>query len=157
MSNTPEDRLSGLGLVLPPAPDPLARYRPARLVDRILYLSGQIPRRSDGSFITGCLGSDTTVEEGYDAARNVALQLLSVAKSVLGDLSRIEMVVKVTGMVNATPDFLDHARVVNGCSDLLIEILGESVGSHTRSAVGMGSLPFGASVEIEAIFAVKGN
>lgn len=155
MSNSPEDRLNNLGLVLPSAPDPLARYRPARLVDRTLYLSGQIPRRADGSLITGRLGGDVTVAEGYDAARNVALQLLSVAKSVLGDLSRIDMVVKVTGMVNATPDFLEHAHVINGCSDLLIEVLGESVGSHARSAVGMGSLPFGATVEIEAILAVK--
>lgn len=151
---TPEQKLSSLGLVLPAAPAPLAQYRPARLVGNILYLSGQIPRNPDGSFILGRLGRDVTVEEGYQAARNVGLQLLSVVRAMIGDLSRIEAVAKVTGMVNADPDFLDHAQVINGCSDLLIEVLGEA-GYHARSAVGMGSLPFGVVVEIEAIIAVN--
>jgi enamine deaminase RidA (YjgF/YER057c/UK114 family) len=104
--------------------------------------------------ILGRLGHDTSVEDGYNAARNVGLQLLSVAKSAIGELSRIEAVAKVTGMVNAEPDFHDHAKVINGCSELLIEVLGEA-GYHARSAVGMGSLPFGVSVEIEAIFHIK--
>ena len=151
---TPEQKLSSLGLVLPAAPAPLAQYRPARLVGNILYLSGQISRNPDGSFILGRLGRDVTVEEGYQAARNVGLQLLSVVRAMIGDLSRIEAVAKVTGMVNADPDFLDHAQVINGCSDLLIEVLGEA-GYHARSAVGMGSLPFGVVVEIEAIIAVN--
>ena len=151
---TPEQKLSSLGLVLPAAPAPLAQYRPARLVGNILYLSGQIPRNPDGSVILGRLGRDVTVEEGYQAARNVGLQLLSVVRAMIGDLSRIEAVAKVTGMVNAEPDFLDHAQVINGCSDLLIEVLGEA-GYHARSAVGMGSLPFGVVVEIEAIIAVN--
>ncbi|MET3616361.1 enamine deaminase RidA (YjgF/YER057c/UK114 family) [Rhizobium aquaticum] len=154
MTTTPEQKLLSLGLVLPPAPMPLAQYRPARLVGNTLYLSGQIPRNQDGSFVLGRLGKDTSVDEGYAAARNVGLQLLSVAKSMLGDLSRIDAVAKVTGMVNAEPDFLDHAKVVNGCSDLLIDVLGDT-GYHARSAVGMGSLPFGVVVEIEAIIAVK--
>lgn len=151
---TPEQKLEALGLVLPPAPDPLAVYRPVRKVGNTLYLSGQIPRNSDGTFVTGRLGDDATIEQGYAAARNVGLQLLSVVKSVVGDLSQVEAVAKVTGMVNATPDFIDHAKVVNGCSELFIEVLGEA-GYHARAAVGMGSLPLGVMVEIEAIVIVK--
>ncbi|KJS42989.1 MAG: endoribonuclease L-PSP [Roseovarius sp. BRH_c41] len=151
---TPEQKLEALGLTLPQAPDPLAVYRPVRKIGNTLYLSGQIPRNPDGTFITGRLGDDATVEQGYAAARNVGLQLLSVVKSVAGDLSAVEAVAKVTGMVNATPDFIDHAKVVNGCSELFIEVLGEA-GYHARAAVGMGSLPLGVMVEIEAIFIVK--
>ncbi|WP_417792799.1 RidA family protein [Terasakiella pusilla] len=154
MTITPEEKLASLGLVLPTAPTPLAQYRPARLVGNTLYLSGQIPRNPDGSFILGRLGRDISIEEGYEAARNVGLQLLSVIKSVVGELSRVEAIAKVNGMVNAEPDFLDHAKVINGCSDILVEILGEA-GYHARSAVGMGSLPLGVAVEIEAIVAVK--
>ena len=151
---TPEQRLSSLNIVLPPAPVPAGQYRPARIVGNMLYLSGQGPRDATGSFLTGRLGADISVEEGYAAARNAGLQLLSAAKAALGELSRIEAVVKVFGMVNAEPDFVDHARVINGCSDLLIEIFGDA-GSHTRSVTGMGSLPLGMIVEIEAIFALK--
>ena len=154
MTMTPEEKLTSLGLVLPTAPTPLAQYRPARLIGNTLYLSGQIPRNPDGSFILGRLGRDISIEEGYEAARNVGLQLLSVIKSVVGELSRVEAIAKVNGMVNAEPDFLDHAKVINGCSDILVEILGEA-GYHARSAVGMGSLPLGVAVEIEAIVAVK--
>lgn len=150
---TPEQKLASMGLTLPAAPDPLAVYRPARLAGNTLYLSGQIPRNPDGSFILGRLGRDASVEDGYEAARNVGLQLLSVVKSVVGELSRVEAVAKVTGMVNAEPDFTDHAQVINGCSELLVEALGEA-GYHARSAVGMGSLPFGVMVEIEAIVIV---
>lgn len=154
MTMTPEQKLVSLGLTLPAAPSPLAVYRPARLVGNTLYLSGQIPRNSDGSFILGKLGGDASVADGYEAARNVGLQLLAVVKATLGELSRVKAVAKVTGMVNATPDFTDHARVINGCSELLGEVLGEE-GHHARSAVGMGSLPFGVMVEIEAIVIVK--
>ena len=151
---TPEQKISALGLCLPPSPTPLAAYLPARLIRDTLYLSGQIPRMPDGSLVTGRLGRDVSVDEGYQAARNVGLQLLSVAKTMIDDLSRIEAVAKLTGMVNTTPDFMEHASVINGCSELLIEVLGDA-GYHARSAVGMGSLPFGAVVEIEAIFIVK--
>ena len=151
---TPEQKLASLGLTLPAAPQPLGVYRPSRLVEKTLYLSGQIPRRSDGSLILGRLGRDASVADGYEAARNVALQLLSVVKSVVGELSRVEAVAKVTGMVNAEADFTDHAKVINGCSELLVEVLGEA-GYHARSAVGMGSLPFGVMVEIEAIVIVR--
>lgn len=151
---TPEQKLEALGLTLPKAPDPLAVYRPVRKIGNTLYLSGQIPRNPDGTFITGRLGDDATIEQGYAAARNVGLQLLSVVKSVVGDLSTVEAVAKVTGMVNATPDFVDHAKVINGCSELFVEVLGEA-GYHARAAVGMGSLPLGVMVEIEAIVIVK--
>lgn len=151
---TPEQKLESLGLTLPKAPDPLAVYRPVRKIGNTLYLSGQIPRNPDGTFITGRLGEDATIEQGYAAARNVGLQLLSVVKSVVGDLSAVEAVAKVTGMVNATPDFIDHAKVINGCSELFVEVLGEA-GYHARAAVGMGSLPLGVMVEIEAIVIVK--
>lgn len=154
MTMTPEEKLASLGLVLPTAPAPLAQYRPARLIGNTLYLSGQIPRNPDGTFILGRLGRDISIEEGYEAARNVGLQLLSVIKSVVGELSRVEAIAKVSGMVNAESDFLDHAKVINGCSDILIEVLGEA-GYHARSAVGMGSLPLGVAVEIEAIVSVK--
>ncbi|MBN9221259.1 MAG: RidA family protein [Mesorhizobium sp.] len=151
---SPEQKLSSLNLTLPPPPDPIAQYRPARLIGTTLYLSGHGPKNPDGSFITGRLGQTASVEEGYAAARNIGLHLLSVAKSVVGDLSRIEAVAKVFGMVNAEPDFTDHAWVVDGCSDLLVEILGDA-GYHARSAVGMGSLPFGMMVEIEAILSIR--
>lgn len=151
---TPEQKLEALGLTLLKAPDPLAVYRPVRKIGNTLYLSGQIPRNPDGTFITGRLGDDATIEQGYAAARNVGLQLLSVVKSVVGDLSTVEAVAKVTGMVNATPDFIDHAKVINGCSELLVEVLGEA-GYHARAAIGMGSLPLGVMVEIEAIVIVK--
>ena len=154
MAMTPEQKLASLGLSLPATPDPLALYRPVRQVGNTLYLSGQIPRNPDGSFILGRLGRDASVEDGYEAARNVGLQLLSVVKAVVGELSRVEAVAKVTGMVNAEPDFTDHAKVINGCSELFVEALGEA-GYHARSAVGMGSLPFGVMVEIEAIVITK--
>ncbi|MDI4637394.1 MULTISPECIES: RidA family protein [Halomonadaceae] len=150
---TPEQTLDSLGLVLPAAPEPLAQYRPVKRVGDMLYLSGQVPRNADGTLVTGRMGQDTSIDDGYAAARNVGLQLLAVAKSAVDDLSRIE-IAKVTGMVNADPDFRDHAKVINGCSDLFTEVLGEA-GFHARSAVGMGSLPLGVVVEIEAIIAIR--
>ncbi|WP_110674210.1 MULTISPECIES: RidA family protein [Salinicola] len=150
---TPEQKLDSLGLVLPAAPEPLAQYRPVKQVGDMLYLSGQVPRNADGTLVTGRMGQDTSIDDGYAAARNVGLQLLAVAKSVVDDLARIE-IVKVTGMVNADPNFRDHAKVINGCSDLFTEVLGEA-GFHARSAVGMGSLPLGVVVEIEAIIAIR--
>jgi len=151
---TPEQKLSSLNINLPPAPPPAGQYRPARLIGNLLYLSGQGPRDADGSFLAGKLGHDISVAEGYAAALNAGLQLLSATKAVLGDLARVEAVVKVFGMVNAEPGFVDHAQVVNGCSDLLIQVFGNA-GCHTRSVAGMNSLPFGMIVEIDAIFAVK--
>jgi enamine deaminase RidA (YjgF/YER057c/UK114 family) len=151
---TPEQRLAALGLELPPVPKPVANYVPFRFAGDLLYLSGQGPKREDGTIRAGRLGKDMSIGEAYAEARLTGLQLLAVAKSALGELSRIEAVVKLLGMVNAEPDFGDHPKVINGCSDLLVEILGEA-GRHARSAVGMGSLPNRMAVEIEAILLVK--
>ena len=151
---TPEEKLASLGLTLPVAPTPVANYVPYRWAGNLLYLSGQGPRRTDGTYKAGRLGRDMTIEEGYQEARLTTLNMLAVAKAALGDLSRIEAVVKLLGMVNAEPDFGDHPKVINGCSDLLVEVLGEA-GRHARSAVGMGSLPNRMAVEIEAILLVR--
>jgi enamine deaminase RidA (YjgF/YER057c/UK114 family) len=151
---TPEQRLAALGLTLPAVPAPVANYVPYRLAGNLLFLSGQGPKLPDGSFQAGRLGKDASVEDGYRASRTVGLQLLAVAKSAVGELSRVEAVVKLLGMVNAEPDFGDHPEVINGCSDLMVEVLGDA-GRHARSAVGMGSLPSRIIVEIEAILMVK--
>jgi enamine deaminase RidA (YjgF/YER057c/UK114 family) len=154
-SMTPEQRLAALGITLPPVPVPVANYVPFRFAGNLLYLSGQGPKRPDGTYRAGRLGRDISIEDAYQEARLTGLQLLAVAKAALGDLSRIEATIKLLGMVNAEPDFSDHPKVINGCSDLFVEILGEA-GRHARSAVGMGSLPNRMAVEIEAIFLVKG-
>jgi enamine deaminase RidA (YjgF/YER057c/UK114 family) len=151
---TPEEKLMSLGLVLPETPVPVANYVPYRWAGNLLYLSGQGPKRPDGTYRPGRLGWDATIEEAYDDARLTGLNLLAVAKTALGELSRIEAVVKLLGMVNAEPDFSDHPKVINGCSDLLVEVLGEA-GRHARSAIGMGSLPNRMTVEIEAILLVR--
>lgn len=153
---TPEERLDRLGIVLPKPPVPVATYVPWRFAGPFLYLSGQGPKLPDGSYSTGRLGRDTDVAKGYADARTTGLQLLATAKAALGDLSRIEAVVKLLGMVNAEPDFGDHPKVINGCSDLFVEILGDA-GKHARSAIGMGSLPNRMTVEIEAILLIRQN
>lgn len=150
---TPEEKLAQLGLALPPVPVPVANYVPYRLVGEFLYLSGQGPKRPDGTYRAGRLGRDATIEEGYADARLAGLQLLAVAKAALGNLSRVKAVVKLLGMVNAEPNFADHPKVINGCSDLFVEVFGER-GKHARSAVGMGSLPNGMSLEIEGIMRI---
>jgi enamine deaminase RidA (YjgF/YER057c/UK114 family) len=152
---TPEQRLEALGLTLPPVPTPVANYVPYRFAGNLLYLSGQGPKRPDGSYRVGRLGRDISVEEAYQEARLTGLGLLAAAKAALGSLERIEAVLKLLGMVNAEPDFADHPKVINGCSDLLVDVLGEA-GRHARSAVGMGSLPNRMAVEIEAILLVRG-
>jgi enamine deaminase RidA (YjgF/YER057c/UK114 family) len=151
---TPEEKLASLGLTLPAVPTPVANYVPYRWAGNLLYLSGQGPRNADGSLCIGRLGRNLTVEEGYRHARLTGLSLLAAAKAATGELSRIEAVIKLLGMVNAEPDFGDQPKVINGCSDLFVEVLGEA-GRHARSAVGMGSLPGGMSVEVEAILLIK--
>lgn len=151
---TPEQRLEQLGIVLPPVPVPVANYVPFRFAGSLLYLSGQGPKKPDGTYRQGRLGKDISIEDAYQEARLTGLQLLATAKAALGELSRIEATIKLLGMVNAEPDFADHPKVINGCSDLFVEVLGEA-GRHARSAVGMGSLPNRMAVEIEAIFLVK--
>ena len=152
---TPYDRLKELGLELPTPATPMANYVPFVLVNGFLYLSGQGPRRADGSMCTGKVGSDVSVAEAYAHAQLTGLNLLAVAHLALGDLARVRHVVKVLGMVNAIPTFGEHPKVINGCSDLLVNVLGDA-GRHARSAVGMGSLPGNISVEIEAILQVDG-
>jgi enamine deaminase RidA (YjgF/YER057c/UK114 family) len=151
---TPEERLKELGLTLPEASTPVANYVPYRWAGNLLYLSGQGPKRPDGTYRVGRLGKNASVEDGYAEARLTGLQLLAVARSAIGELSRIESVIKLLGMVNAEPEFTDHPKVINGCSDLLVDVLGEA-GRHARSAVGMGSLPNGMMVEIEAILQIR--
>lgn len=150
---TPEERLKRLGLELPPATAPIANFLPWRRVGQMLYLSGQGPRDTAGGFRVGTVGRDCTVDRAYDDARQVALQMLATMRQALGLLDHVEAIVKIFGMVNATPDFTDHPKVLNGCSDLLVEVMGER-GRHARSAVGMGSLPHRMTVEIEAIVQV---
>jgi enamine deaminase RidA (YjgF/YER057c/UK114 family) len=120
----------------------------------LLYLSGQGPRDEAGKISVGRLGRDCSVERGYADARRVGLQLLSTIRAAIGSLDHVEAVIKLLGMVNAEPDFGDQPKVINGCSDLLIEVLGER-GKHARSAVGMGSLPNAMTLEIEAIILIK--
>jgi enamine deaminase RidA (YjgF/YER057c/UK114 family) len=151
---TPEEKLTALGLTLPQAPVPVANYVPYRWAGNLLYLSGQGPKRSDGTYRPGRLGRDISIEEAYEEARLTGLNLLAIAKSALGELNRIEAVVKLLGMVNAEADFSDHPKVIDGCSDLLVDVLGDA-GRHARSAVGMGSLPNQMAVEIEAILLVR--
>jgi enamine deaminase RidA (YjgF/YER057c/UK114 family) len=149
-----EDRLKQLGIVLPKVPTPVANYVPYRLAGNLLFLSGQGPRDENGHNLTGKVGAEVTVEEAYKRARGIGLGLLATTRDALGSLDRVEAVLKVLGMVNAVPEFKDHPKVINGCSDLFVEVLGEA-GKHARSAVGMGSLPNQISVEIEAVLAVK--
>ena len=152
---TPYDRLTELGLELPKPATPVANYVPFVMVNGLLYLSGQGPRRADGSLCIGKVGSDVSVADAYQHAQLTGLNLLAVAHLALGDLARIRHVVKLLGMVNAIPTFGEHPKVINGCSDLLVNVLGDA-GRHARSAVGMGSLPGNISVEIEAILQVDG-
>jgi len=151
---TPEQRLEKLGLKLPEVPVPVANYVPWRFAGNLLYLSGQGPKQSDGTYKIGRLGRDMSIEDAYQEARLTGLNLLAVAKAATGDLSRIEAVVKLLGMVNAEPDFFDHPKVINGCSDLFVDVLGDA-GRHARSAVGMGSLPNRMAVEIEVILLIR--
>jgi len=151
---TPEEKLQSLGLSLPELPTPVANYVPFKLAGDMIYLSGQGPRKSDGTYYVGKVGRDVTVEEAYQHARLTGLGLLAAAKKAAGDLSRIE-VIKVFGMVNGVPEFANQPKVINGCSDLFVEVLGER-GRHARSAIGMGSLPNNMTVEIEAIMRLVG-
>ncbi|CAI2933816.1 RidA family protein [Aminobacter niigataensis] len=151
---TPYDRLAVLGLTLPPPPSPIATYIPFVREGDILYLSGQGPKQADGTLRTGKVGAEIGIEQAYDDARLTGLNLLSILHAATGDLSRVRRVIKLLGMVNATPDFSAHPKVINGCSDLLLEVFGER-GRHARSAVGFGSLPDNITVEIEAIVAIE--
>jgi len=145
-----EQRLSTLGLTLPSPPKPMGTYVPYRIAGNILYLSGVGPRRPDGSMITGKVGGDVGLDQAIEAARHCALNLLVNIQQAAGSLDRIDTVLKVLGMVNAVPTFGEHPKVIDGCTNLFVEVFGEN-GRPARSAVGMGSLPGNISVEIEAI------
>ncbi|QDV48025.1 RidA family protein [Gimesia fumaroli] len=149
-----EAKIQELKLELPEAPKPGGIYNPVVQVDNMLYVSGHGPVKLDGSMHTGRVGDDLTEEQGVEAARAVGLTMLATLKQYLGDLDRIERFVKVLGMVNAAPDFKRHPQVINGFSELLVEIFGEN-GRAARSAVGMGSLPGNIAVEVEAIVQIK--
>jgi len=149
---TPEEKLKSLGLVLPKVPTPVGNYVPFKIDGRTIYLSGQGPRRPDGTLVFGRVGEDVSVEQAYECARLVGLGLLAAAKLAAGDLGKVEAL-KLLGMVNAVPGFTEQPKVINGCSDLFVEILGDR-GRHARSAVGMGSLPGNIPVEIEVIMRI---
>jgi enamine deaminase RidA (YjgF/YER057c/UK114 family) len=149
---SPEQRLQKLKLKLPPAPKPMGVYRPFLIDGKYVYVSGHGPLTREGNLIKGRVGSDMDMENGKEAARMVGLSILSTLRTNLGTLNRIKRVVKVLGMVNATADFEKHPYVINGCSELFVEIFGEENGVGVRSAVGMGSLPDNIPVEIEALF-----
>ncbi|MEQ5869653.1 RidA family protein [Sagittula sp. NFXS13] len=153
MSNPIEDRLSALGLSLPDAPAPAANYVPFVRTGDTLYVSGQISM-ANGALVTGKVGADLSVDEGAAAARACALSLLAQVKAACdGDLSRLKRVVKLVGFVNSPAEFTDQPKVINGASDLMVEVLGDA-GRHARSAVSAASLPLGVAVEIEGIFEV---
>jgi enamine deaminase RidA (YjgF/YER057c/UK114 family) len=153
MTTSIDDRLKAFGLTLPAAPAPVANYVPAIQVGDLLFISGQISRTGEGKILAGKVGDAVDVAAGRDAAKVCALNILAQAKAALGSLDRIERIVKLTGFVNAVASFTDHPQVVNGASDLLVELLGDK-GRHTRSAVGVAGLPADSTVEIEAIIAV---
>ena len=147
-----EAKLAELKLTLPTVPTPIATYVPFKRDGNTIYLSGQGPRKPDGSYHLGKVGRDVTVEQAYEHAKIVGLGLLAAARMAAGSLDKVE-VVKVLGMVNGVPEFADQPKVINGCSDLFVAVLGDR-GRHARSAVGMGSLPNNMTVEIEAIMRV---
>jgi enamine deaminase RidA (YjgF/YER057c/UK114 family) len=145
-----EDRLKQLGYTLPPPPPPAGNYLPATCSGNLMWLAGVGSRLADGSRIAGKLGADLTTERGYEAARWCALNLLSRMKEELGDLDRVTRILKVVGMVNSAPDFTQQAQVVDGASDLFVDLFGDA-GRHSRSAPGMGALPGNTAVIVECV------
>ena len=150
-----EQRLQELGIKLPPSPKPVAVYVPAVRSGNMLYASGHGPRLADGKLIQGRVGSEITLEQGYEAARVVGLNMLSTVRGTLGSLDKVVRLVKVLGMVNCSPNFTKQPQVINGFSELMVQVFGEKNGKAARSAVGMASLPSNIAVEIEAIFEVQ--
>lgn len=149
-----EGKLAQLGLALPPPAPPAGNYVGAVLAGNLLFVSGHGPRCDDGSYITGKVGRDLTTEQAYEAAKVVMLNCLASIKREIGNLDRVKRIVKLLGMVNCTEDFIAHPQVINGASDLLVELYGEA-GRHARSAVGMQQLPMNIAVEVELIAAVE--
>ncbi|MFZ9387843.1 MAG: RidA family protein [Chitinophagaceae bacterium] len=150
----PEAKLKELQIDLTAAASPIATYVNAVRSGNLLFLAGKGPNLPGGGYMTGKVGKDLAVEQGYEAARLTAVSQLSVLKAELGDLKKVKRIVKVLGMVNCDPDFKDHPKVINGFSDLMVQVFGEK-GKHARSAVGMCSLPFNMAVEIELVVEVE--
>ena len=153
MSN--ETKVAELKLELPPAPKPVAVYKPLVIAGSIAYVSGHGPLKADKTLITGRVGADLDLAAGKAAARQTGLAILATLREQLGSLDRVKRVIKVLGMVNSTPNFGEHPAVINGCSELFAEVFGRDNGIGARSAVGMGSLPGNIAVEIEAIFEIE--
>ena len=149
-----KNRLAELGISLPAVPEPMGNYVHAVRTGNLLFLSGKGPKKAEGGVSTGKVGADVTLEQGYQDARSVGITLLAVMENELGSLDGVKQVVKVLGMVNSAPDFTDHPKVINGCSDLFVEVFGDK-GRHARSAVGMAALPGNITVEIEVIVEVE--
>jgi len=154
MAGAIETKLQELGLELPSAAAPAANYVPFQLSGQQLFISGQLPLISGGPEYKGKLGADVDVETAEQAAKACALNILAQAKAALGDLDRIQQVLRLGGFVNCTPDFTDHPEVINGASNFLVEVFGDK-GRHTRFAVGVASLPRGVAVEIDALLAIQ--
>ena len=150
----PEKKLKEMGIELPTPPTPVANYVPVVQTGNLVFLSGHGPLKDDGTMIVGRVGEDLSLDEGYQAARRVAIALLASLKAATGDLNRVVRVVKLLGMVNSTADFTDQPKVINGASDLLVDVFGDK-GKHARSAVGMNVLPGNIPVEIEMIIEIK--
>ena len=152
---TIEDNIKKLNINLPDAPDPVGSYVATKIVGKFLYISGQISINEKGEFIKGKIGQELNLEEGYEAAKRCALNIVSQAKKACSnDLSRIKSCVKLTGYVNSTDNFTDQPKIINGASDLISSVFGE-IGKHTRAAVSVNSLPLGVAVEVDAIFEIK--
>ncbi len=149
-----DKKLQELGITLMAPSKPVANYVKAVRTGNLLYLAGHGPTKTDGTYVTGKVGRELTIEQGYDAAKLTAIGLLSTLKAELGDLNRVKRILKVLGMVNCPDNFTDHPKVINGCSDLLVAVFGDK-GKHARSAVGMNSLPMNTSVEIEIIVEIE--
>ena len=153
---TIEDKLAEMGVTIPDPKPALGSYVPAVQTGSLVFVSGNLPIQADGSMLhSGKLGEDVSVEEGYAAAKQCAINCLSAAKGIIGDLNNVQQVVKLRVLVNSSPDFTDQPAVANGASDLLVELFGES-GKHARAAVGVVSLPLGVSVEAELVLEVSG-
>ncbi|MCB1488290.1 MAG: RidA family protein [Bauldia sp.] len=151
MTTEIEERLATLGIELPALGKPGANYVPFVITGNLVFVSGQVPMAPDGVKFVGKVGREYSLEEGQQAARLCAINVLGVLKAAVGDLDKINRIVKVVGFVNAVPDFTDVHKVINGASDLITDVLGDHVGKHSRSAIGMGTLPLGVAVEVEAI------
>ena len=149
----PESKLKELNITLPEPPKPVANYVNGVRTGNLIFLAGKGPRRADGTEITGKLGVDVSIEEGYEGARLTAINQLAVLKEMLGDLNKVKRIVKVLGLVNSDPSFIDQPKVINGFSDLMVEVFGDK-GKHARAAIGVASLPRGQAVEIELIVEV---